>query len=710
MAKYSSVFNLNSGYTLYLEVTETDVSIDKNSSKVKWTLTIESTKSLEYGSFDYDGTPFSVSINNVVVSSGKKVYDFREYKTLKVASGTTNFIQHNTDGSKTVACSATFGASDTPIGKATAKGNLVLTKIPRISTFSVSTEKTKVEDTINLTITSASTSFTHKIGWYYNNNLVGTISSIKNLKSAITVPTALYKTFLENNKNSLKFVLKCGTYSGNTYIGVATKEIVVELSANKCKPIIKSIDIINIADSKLGMTADDKIVLDKNVSLNVEVIYEYNSTSYMTAIKTKKGIQENEPLTQVINNIGLDYSIKINDGILVSDGKTLLSENKYLYYTAPTINIKTPSINFESYYETNAENNTSELKYKITSFRSEIDCNFFPFFPIGKTDLTVFSYRYYIGIQKENISYTESILLSEEDKGKFIISYPSEDLPEEDVVITLDNLLTPLYLIIEYEDEISSAATQTKEIRISPLFDWGESDFKFNIPLAPFETVSNTYFSFPTRTGGAINLKNSDIAGVDKLIFSDPCQGFAEGICFPQSKDSGPPLQTHKGNFNGKFDFLKGYNSSLYYHYGYDPNSDNGETMKSKRKEVSFCYNKGDTVTIAELSNFSGYIYQGNVRFFIPLTKPVATDVTNIDLKSGWLALFNHQGRMTIPSSQTNYFDVTNSTHCLAIATSLQPHGCHINIKINSVNFNTALYTPVSVVVHAGNPLQFVFT
>lgn len=625
MAKYSGVFNLNSAYTLYLEVTETDVTTSTNKSKVKWTLTIESTKSLEYGSYDYDGTPFSVTINGMVVSSGEKKYDFTEYKTLIVASGTTDPIQHNTDGSKTVACSATFGANDTPIGKATAQGNFTLTKISRASTFSVSTQNTKVEDVITLTINSASASYTHKIGWYYNDKLVGTVSSIKNLKSDITVPTALYTTFLEKNKNSLKFVLKCGTYSGNKYIGVTTKNITIGLSNNRCKPIIRSMEILNIAESKLGMTPDNKIVLDKNVSLNVKATYEYNSTAYMTAVKIKKGIQGNEPLVQVINNISLNDSIKITEGILVSDGKTLVSENKYLYYTAPTINIKTPSVNFESYYETNAENNTSELKYKITSFVSEIDYNFLSYFPNGKTDLNVFSYRYYIGIQKEDVNYTESILPGEENKNKFVISYPSKELPEKDVAITLDNLLTPLYLIIEYKDETSSAATQIKEIRISPLFDWSEEDFKFSVPVEINAPQANNkgWYNPSTTLGGALNLNNGDIIKANQIFFADKSDAAGEGLCFPNGKvttNTNGPDRLH-------YDCLKAHDGKIYFIPNHPTNID--------EYEVPLCYKKGETLKFNDQSEFwTGVVTSGQKQlvFTIPLDRPLASNVTGVSI------------------------------------------------------------------------------
>ena len=154
MATYSGGFD-NSGYTLYLDVTESNVSIANNTSVINWTLRIVSTKALTYGSWDWDGTPYSVKIDGVQVASGSKSYDFRNYQNLTVASGSKT-ITHNTDGSRSVSCSATFGNSSTPIGDATASGTFALSKIPRYATSNQSL-KSKTETSITMNWSSDST-------------------------------------------------------------------------------------------------------------------------------------------------------------------------------------------------------------------------------------------------------------------------------------------------------------------------------------------------------------------------------------------------------------------------------------------------------------------------------------------------------------------------------------------------------------------------
>lgn len=154
MATYSGGFD-NSGYTLYLDVSESNVSIANNTSVVNWTLRIVSTKALQYGSWDWDGAPYSVTIDGSVVASGSKAYDFRNYQSLTIASGSKT-ITHNSDGSRSVSCSAYFGGNGTPIGDASASGTFALSKIPRYATSNQSL-KEKTETLITMDWSSDST-------------------------------------------------------------------------------------------------------------------------------------------------------------------------------------------------------------------------------------------------------------------------------------------------------------------------------------------------------------------------------------------------------------------------------------------------------------------------------------------------------------------------------------------------------------------------
>lgn len=223
MATYSGGFD-NSGYTLYLDVSESNVSTTNNTSVVNWTLRIVSTKALTYGSWDGYGTPYSVKIDGSTVASGSKTYDFRNYQNLTVASGSKT-ITHNSDGSKTVPCSASFGDSSTPIGDASASGNFTLTKIPRASSVSGGSGNIGENTTIN--ISRASSSFTHTLEYSFG-SLTGTIATGVGTSYTWTIPTTFYAQI--PNSNSGTGTITCKTYNGSTLIGTKTTSFTAKVT------------------------------------------------------------------------------------------------------------------------------------------------------------------------------------------------------------------------------------------------------------------------------------------------------------------------------------------------------------------------------------------------------------------------------------------------------------------------------------------------
>lgn len=616
-----------------------------------------------------------------------------------------NKIQHNTDGTKSISVSLQIINNDdiefVP-GSSSNTASMKLTTIARASSFTIKSTSLEVEGAVGITITRNSSSFTHKIIWEAVLNNTPTPIVEKNLNktlpTSLTVPTEFYGYFKDKKIKEVSVNIKCATYYGNSLVGNAVKRTAkVKMSSEKCTPIIENIELDSSKINILG-SYNEGMVIEGKEGQNPTVVITYTipSAAYSKEFGTS-------PFTKTQQISSPDEKIKITDltGKFASTETTLndiSNDSKYYFYKP----IQGELVNIKKEYETQTTTNadgTSTTTYPITKLECDVNIsNFIPYLMQKEPEeiKNKLSYRYYLGIQENpEDNYSEVIELDGEISS-FLISKDSN------VFITLNSLIEPFYIFVKFWDSKISennAITLTKKIIIQPLFDWNEEDFKFSVPVEINIPQANNkgWYSPSTTLGGALNLNNGDIIKANSIYFSDKSDSAGEGLCFP----NGNVTTNTDGSKRLHYDCFKAYNGKIYFIPDHPTNTN--------KYEVPLCYRKGEKVTISELSNFSGYIYQGNVRFFIPLTKPVATDVTNINLKSGWLALFNHQGRMTIPSSQTNYFDVVNSTHCLAINTSLQPHGCHINIKINSVNFNAALYTPVSVVVHAGHPLQFEF-
>lgn len=215
MATFSKVFSSNSAYTLYLDVTESSYNVQNNTSVVAYTLRAVSTKALQYGSWEYGAanTQYNIVINGTSVASGYKTYDFRNYQTLTVASGTTT-VTHNDDGTKVVACSASYCGGSSPIGSATASGNLTLTTIPRASEITCASP-VAMASSQTVTVTQKSASFSHKL--YYSTDgetftQIGSGTATKNY--TWTVPNTASSV---PNAESTTYILKCETFTNSNY-------------------------------------------------------------------------------------------------------------------------------------------------------------------------------------------------------------------------------------------------------------------------------------------------------------------------------------------------------------------------------------------------------------------------------------------------------------------------------------------------------------
>lgn len=97
-------------------------------------------------------------------------------------------------------------------------------------------------------------------------------------------------------------------------------------------------------------------------------------------------------------------------------------------------------------------------------------------------------------------------------------------------------------------DNIKTITSQSVSVTAQPAFDWGHNSFNFNIPInckpqtwatSRREMAGSNYTKLTTKqryvpSGGALQLSNSDINGVNGLFFNyDIVDNIGEGIFFP---------------------------------------------------------------------------------------------------------------------------------------------------------------------------------
>lgn len=212
-------------------------SIEHNTSDVKISLIV----SWNFSSWANDNPAWYIRVkkNGVVVSDASAFgtanfnvgSDGAAYSSGNQTVVTRTFtIPHEADGTCTITWEAGYEAQHKGEGYETTSGSLLLTPIPRATTPVLNKNSIDIGESINITLTSASQSFTHKIKYSIGNNS-GIIDS-SNLAGNRTVT---WNTSNSSYKNVLASALPTST-SGTCNIIVETYSN-NELIGSKIAPI-----------------------------------------------------------------------------------------------------------------------------------------------------------------------------------------------------------------------------------------------------------------------------------------------------------------------------------------------------------------------------------------------------------------------------------------------------------------------------------------
>ena len=208
-------------YTIILNVSEVSSSVDvsSNTSKVSWSLQFRADTA--YCQWNPGPGDFEVKINGASVWSAQNpgLMFGNSGQTLTLASGTSGAITHNSDGAKTVSCQAIYIQNSTANylpSSGSCSGNLVLSTIPRASSFSSITGNV-IGESQTINIDRKSSNFTNNL-WYRvgNEDWVSIGAGIETSKTW-TLPTSLNNKIPNATSLTLTYLLR--TYNGSTQIG-----------------------------------------------------------------------------------------------------------------------------------------------------------------------------------------------------------------------------------------------------------------------------------------------------------------------------------------------------------------------------------------------------------------------------------------------------------------------------------------------------------
>lgn len=443
--------------TFYVKWTRTSYSVENNTSTINW----------EAGLITSNGVYWqtnAVKINSIyidgsVVLSAKTYSNISGNGTHKLASGTKT-INHNNDGTKSFNISINGWLYDT--GSPTGSSKFELPTIPRASTITVT--DANIGSVISIIISKKESSHIHTLTYSFG-SLTGTIAT-KTSDSTIgfTLPTGFYSQI--PNAKSGTGTIYCTTYTASgTQVGsTQSSTFTATTNENQCKPAISLTAVDNNATTK-ALTGDSNkfIKYFSNANVILTTTAKNNATISSTKITAGDGKISNSANTTFNNVESASFTGSTTDSRGYSASTTL---NKTL------INYIKLTCNVEIY---RPEPTTGEVYLRVNG-------NYFNNTFGAVVNTITLQYRY-----KESTSNTWSNWTSiTATKSGNTYSYKGS------LGTTFDYTKSYNFQVNAYDKLMNLTENKTVSQGI-PVFDWGENDFNFNVPVKGLNM--NSYFS-----------------------------------------------------------------------------------------------------------------------------------------------------------------------------------------------------------------------
>lgn len=440
-------------YALDLVLTEESTSLAENSSTISYELRLRSGNI----SFSLFGLGASISLAGKTVATRNRYsapqMSMSANSTLTILSGNTK-VTHDDSGSKSmsVAFSIDMEKSSVTPGPVSVTGEtMALTSIARESTAGASDANIGARTTI--VITRRNAAYTHSIAYRFG-ALTGYITAEGDISTTETkftnttvswvIPTAFYEQIPESKTG--KCALTVRTYSGSTRIGTdRTSEFTVTASEAACKPSVygKVVDTNEVTKALTG----DEMTLVRYCSTALCTITASAKNS-ATITEKKIGGSTVSGDTLVIPEVEAKYvTFSATDSRNYKESFTFttmlipyvkLTSNVFGERTHPTNGNARISVKGNYFNDTfGAENNALTVKYRVDSGQYETAIP------------TISGNEYQVDIELTDLDYNQ--------QHRF----------EVDVT---DKIMS-----------VTKSGTIKKGI---PLFDWGQEDFSFHVPVS----------------------------------------------------------------------------------------------------------------------------------------------------------------------------------------------------------------------------------
>lgn len=419
-----------------LEWERTDTSVTNNTSTIKWTLSAVGGSDNWYAERTLE-----------VVIAGTTVFSKtarKERYTGVIDSGTLT-IKHNSDGSKSFSASVKAAVYTTSVN-CTGSETFTLTAIPRAST--VTATSAYVGNQTTITINRKSSSFTHTLTWECG-SASGTIAT-KTTSTSVkwTLPTSLYAQ-IGSTATSKTVTITCKTYNGSTLIGDAdTCTLSAKTSASRNGPELSP--TVNSFEATQALTGDTTTLILNYSDANCKVNASPKDSATLKSVKITHGTKSRTSDGTISAVQSGKFTFTATDSRGYTTTKTIT--NKVINYTKPTCtftvkmdvsggaSITTSGKIFNGSFGAVTNICTVQYRYKVNGGTYS-----------SWTNMTA---------TKSGNTYSASTNLSGLDYSK------------------------TYYFQTRVTDSIQTVTASEKKIKAYPVWDWGENDFRVNVPIS----------------------------------------------------------------------------------------------------------------------------------------------------------------------------------------------------------------------------------
>ena len=438
-------------HTYKLTLTQASQSIENNKSTINYTFELIDDSNWFWEGWNNSIT-YSISANGSSIKTGSIPNHTTKNQT--VASGSFT-VEHTTDGSKSFNYS--FSVDDNAdqyytSGDASASGTMTLTTIPRAST--VSATDGNIESAISIIISKKVSSFTHTLTYAFG-SLTGTIATkTSDTTVGFTLPTSFYGE-IKNTKTGTGTIY-CTTYnSSGTQIGsTQSTTFTATASESKCKPTV-SLTAVDSNATTTALTGDTSkfIKYFSTASLTLTATAKNSATISSRKITCGDGKSSTSSSATFSNVESASFTGSATDSRGYSASTTL---NKTL------INYVKLTCNVNIY---RPEPTTGEVYLKLNG-------NYFNGSFGSVSNTITLRYRY-----KESTSSTWGSWVSiTATKSNNTYSYSGS------LGTKFDYTKSYNFQVNAY-DKLMNLTPSANVSQGIPVFDWGENDFNFNVPV-----------------------------------------------------------------------------------------------------------------------------------------------------------------------------------------------------------------------------------